>query len=112
MNRKNANNKVNRWRLELATYNITFEWISGARNKAADYLSHLVELPSTPSASINMLSVSNTNGPVFNTRSQSQKCLAPDSSTTQPSVTPDSASTPDTTPKSLTVERLKAPLQM
>ena len=27
---KNANNKVNRWGLELATYNITFEWISGA----------------------------------------------------------------------------------
>ena len=25
---KNANNKVNRWGLELATYNITFKWIS------------------------------------------------------------------------------------
>ena len=47
LNRKNANNKVNRWGLELATYNITFEWISGAKNKAADCLSHLVELPST-----------------------------------------------------------------
>ena len=31
--------------LELASYNITFEWISGARNKAADCLSRLVELP-------------------------------------------------------------------
>ena len=30
LNGKNANNKVNRWGLELATYNITFEWISGA----------------------------------------------------------------------------------
>ena len=39
------NNKVNRWGLELATYNITFEWISGACNKAADCLSCLVELP-------------------------------------------------------------------
>ena len=28
LNGKNANNKVNRWGLELATYNITFEWIS------------------------------------------------------------------------------------
>ena len=39
LNGKNANNKVNRWSLELATYNITFEWISGAHNKAADCLS-------------------------------------------------------------------------
>ena len=31
--------------LELTSYNITFEWISGARNKAADCLSRLVELP-------------------------------------------------------------------
>ena len=30
LNRKNANNKVNRWGLELATYNIIFKWISGA----------------------------------------------------------------------------------
>ena len=45
LNGKNANNKVNRWELELATYNFTFEWISGSHNKAADYLSHLVELP-------------------------------------------------------------------
>ena len=98
--------------LELATYNITFEWISGAKNKAADCLSHLVELPSTPSASISMLSVSNTDGPAFNTRSQAQKCLAPDYPTTQPSVTPDVMSTPDLTPKSLTADRLEALLQM
>ena len=39
LNGKNANNKVNRWELELATYNITFEWISGAHNKAANCLS-------------------------------------------------------------------------
>ena len=38
LNGKNTNNKVNRWSLELATYNITFEWISGAKNKAADCL--------------------------------------------------------------------------
>ena len=35
----NGNTKINRWGLELASYNITFEWISGARNKAADCLS-------------------------------------------------------------------------
>ena len=34
----NANNKVNRWRLELATYHITFKWILGAQNKAAHSL--------------------------------------------------------------------------
>ena len=45
LNGKNANNKVNRWGLQLATYNITFEWISGACNKAADCLLHIVELP-------------------------------------------------------------------
>ena len=82
LNGNNANNKVNRWGLELATYNITFEWILGAKNKAADCLSCLVELPSTPSASINMVSVSNTDGPAFNTRSQTQQCLASDPPTT------------------------------
>ena len=45
LNGKNENTKINRWGLELASYNITFEWISGAKNKAADCLSRLVELP-------------------------------------------------------------------
>ena len=57
LNGKNANNKVNRWSLELATYNITFEWISGAKNKAADCLSRLVSPMRTP---INMLTASVT----------------------------------------------------
>ena len=39
LNGKNENTKINRWGLELASYNITFEWISGAKNKAADCLS-------------------------------------------------------------------------
>ena len=39
LSRMNANNKVNRWRLKLVTYNITFEWISGAQNKAANCIS-------------------------------------------------------------------------
>ena len=45
LNEKNKNTKINRSGLELASYNITFEWISGARNKAADCLSRLIELP-------------------------------------------------------------------
>ena len=36
--------------LELATYNITFEWISAAHNKAADCLLCLVDLPQTTPA--------------------------------------------------------------
>ena len=44
LNGKNENTKINRWGLELTSYNIMFEWISGARNKAADCLSRLVEL--------------------------------------------------------------------
>ena len=39
LNGKNANNEVNRWLLELATYNMTFERLSGAQNKATDCLS-------------------------------------------------------------------------
>ena len=73
-----------------------------------DCLSHVVELPPTTSALINMLSVCNTGGPAFNTRSQTQQCLAPDASTAQPSITPDIASTTDSTPKSLTADRLEA----
>ena len=66
LNGKNANNKVNRWSLELATYNITFEWISGAKNKAADCLSRLVSPMRMP---INMLTASVPDGPAFHTRS-------------------------------------------
>ena len=45
LNGKNKNTEINRWGLELASYNIMFEWISGTRNKTADCLSRLVELP-------------------------------------------------------------------
>ena len=85
LNGKNTNNKVNRTSLELATYNISFEWISGARNKAADCLSRLVTPTST---SINMLTASSNDGPAFHTRSCTQN-------------TYDTTSTPptDTTPQ-------------
>ena len=39
LNGKNENMKINRWGLELTSYNITFEWISGAKSKATDCLS-------------------------------------------------------------------------
>ena len=87
LNGKNTNNKVNRYSLELATYNISFEWISGARNKAADCLSRLVTPTST---SVNMLTASSTDGPAFHTRS----CTQNTSSTT-------STPHPDTTPQFL-----------
>ena len=70
------NNKVNSQGLELATYNITFEWISGAHNTAADCLSHLVELPQDKAVSINILSVTDTDQPAFNTRSQTDEHLS------------------------------------
>ena len=81
LNGKNVNNKINRWGLELATYNIIFAWFSGACNKAADCLLHLVELPLDKPVSINILSVTDTDGPTFNTRSQTHECLSTDTST-------------------------------
>ena len=98
LNGKNTNNKVNRWGFELATYNITCEWISGAENKAADCLSCLVELPQTTPALINLLSVTNLYGPAFNTRSQTHQCLSKDTSITLPDVMPEIYKTPDPHP--------------
>ena len=69
LNGKITNNKVNRWSMEFATYNITFEWISGARNKAVDCLSRLVTPTTT---SINMLTASFVDRPAFHTRSHTQ----------------------------------------
>ena len=65
-----------------------------------------------PSASINVVSVSNKDRPAFNTRSQTQQCLASDQSTAQWHVTPDIMPTSDPTPKSLTADRLEALLKM
>ena len=74
-NGKNTNNKVNRWGLELGTFNIMFEWISGARNKAADCLSRLVKLPNDSKVTVMMLTTMNLDRPAFNTRRQtSQQC--------------------------------------
>ena len=61
--------------MELAIYNIIFEWISGAKNKAADCLSRLV---SPTGNSINMLTASVNDGPAFHTRSHTPKSLTTD----------------------------------
>ena len=92
------NNKVNRWSLELATYNITFEWISGAKNKGADCLSRLV---SPTGKSINMLTALVNDGPAFHTRSHTQSTS--DSASTPPVMPqPCIAQDNNPTPKSLT----------
>ena len=109
---ENPNDKVNRWSLELATYNITFKWISGTKNKAVDCLSWLVEQPTTIPAAVNMLTVTHTNRLASNTRSCTKKD-SPDTTFTphsdiSPSISPDA--TP--TPKPLTADRLEALLKM
>ena len=108
LNEKNANNNVNRWSLELAIYNITFKWISGAKNKAADCLSRLVSPTRMP---INMLTASVTDGPAFHTRSHTQNTsnTTPTSpATPQPHLSPDS----NPTLKSITEDCRDALLQM
>ena len=115
LNGKNANNKVNRWGLELATYSITFKWIAGAHNKATDCLSRLVELPQDRQAIVQMLSATNFDGPAFNTRSRTAQCNTTDDPTPQPqsdAVTPDVTDTPSSTLKPLTTDRLWTLLQM
>ena len=81
-------------------------------NKAADCLSCFVELPQTISAPIKVLSVSNTDGPTFNTRSQTHQYFTPDTSTVQPSLTTEVLPALHPTPKSLMAGRLEAILQM
>ena len=104
LNGKNANNKVSRRGLELVTYNITFKWISAAQNKAVDCLSCLVDFPQTTPAQVNLLSVTNSDGPTFNTRSQTHQCLSVNTSTSQQDITPKVSEVPDPIPKSLTAD--------
>ena len=92
LNGKNANNKVNRWHLELTTYNITFEWISGTKIKAADCLSRLVSPTGT---SINMLTASLNDRPAFHTRRHTQSFSDP---TSAPPVIPTPHISQDDTP--------------
>ena len=108
LNGKDTNNKVNRWSLELATYNISFEWILGARNKAADCLSKFVTPTST---SINILTASSNDGPAFHTRSHTQN-TTDTTSICHPDTTPQISQEPTSTPKLLGAECLDALLQM
>ena len=63
-------------------------------------------------APINLLSVTNSDGPAFNTRSQTHQSLSMDTSMLQPDVMPKVSEVPDPTPKFLTADRLQALLQM
>ena len=96
LNGKNANNKVNRWSLELATYNISFEWISGAKNNAADCLSRLVKPITT---SVNMLTASSTDRPTVHTRSCTQTTSSSTTSTPHPDTALQISQEPTTAPK-------------
>ena len=79
--------RSHRWSLELATYNITFKWISGAKKKAADFLSRLVK-PISTSTSVNMLTASSNDGPAFHTRSHTQHTSSSAISTPHPDASP------------------------
>ena len=62
-------------------------------------------------APINLLSVTNSDGPAYNTRGQTCQHLSMDTSTPQPDITPEVSEVTDPTPKSLTADRLET-LQM
>ena len=59
-----------------------------------------------------MLSITDTDGHAFNTRSQTHQHLSTDTSTSQPNITPDVSEVRDPTLRTLTVDRLEALLQM
>ena len=71
-----------------------------------------MKLPQATPAQITLLSVTNSDGPAFNTRSQTHQCLSMSTSTSQPDITPEVSDIPDPTPKFLTADRLEALLQM
>ena len=59
-----------------------------------------------------MLSITNTDGHAFNTRSHTHHHLSLDTSTSQPDITSEVPEVMDPTPKPLTANRLEALLQM
>ena len=71
-----------------------------------------MELPQVMPVPINMLSVTNSDGHAFNTRSQTHQCLSPNTSTSQPDMMPTVSEVTDPTPKSLTADRSETLLQM
>ena len=93
----------------LATYNISFEWISGAKNKAAYCLSRLVKPIAT---SVNMLTASSTDQTAFHTQSHTQNISLSTTSTPHPDTIPQISEEPTTAPKLLTTDHLEALLQI
>ena len=59
-----------------------------------------------------MLSVTNTDVPAFNSKSQTHQHLFSDTATSQPDITPEVSEATDPTPKSLMADRLQTLLQM
>ena len=76
---QNANNKVKCCSLELATYNITFKWISGGHNEAVDCLSRLAEVlegnAQVKNILINVITVSPADGPATHTWSKTKALM-------------------------------------
>ena len=93
---------------QFYSLNISFEWISGTRNKAVDCPSRLVTPKNT---SINMLTDSSSDGPAFHTTSCTQSTSV---STSAPytDAAPHFSQDPTTTPKPITADHLDALLQM
>ena len=102
---------MNRWGLELATYKITFEWISGAWNKAADCLSRLVKLTHDRQATVQMLTATNYHGRTAQFNITEDLTPQPKADTFTPDITT-VTDTPDAMPKPLTEDRLHTLLQM
>ena len=100
--------------MESGTSNIQYnlKWISGAKNKAADCLSWLVELPVTTPSTVNMLTVTHRDGPASNTRSHTRKDSSDTTSTPHLDVSPKISPETTPTPKPLTADRLEALIQM
>ena len=78
-----------------------------------DFLSCLVELPQNKATTINMLSATHSDGPAFKTRSRTAQHYSSNNPTPQTdAAAPVITETGNTTPKSLTADRLEALLQI
>ena len=69
------------------------------------------QLPATP-AMLNMLTVTQRDGPTFNTRSQTRQDSTSQHNTTQANTTPEVSPDPIPTPKTFKADRLETLLQM
>ena len=89
-----------------------FEWISGAKIKAAECLSWLVEPTTLTTMTVNMLTATHTDIPAFNTGSYTQGTSPDTTPTPHPDLSPQLSHKTTLTPKPLTADRLEALLQM